>query len=156
MAGGWTCRRAGCALSIRTAKTFTISSSGRESLALLSDEQVMIRDMARSFATEQLAPNAAAWDRESRYPEEAVAGMAGLGLLGMVVPEEWGGAGADTLTHALAIEEIAAVFAADDVIAGTANGAVIADPAAKGVITRAAIQIVVVGTAENAVAAIAA
>ena len=75
---------------------------------MLSDEQVMIRDMARSFATEQLAPNAAAWDRESRYPEEAVAGMAGLGLLGMVVPEEWGGAGADTLTHALAIEEIAA------------------------------------------------
>jgi butyryl-CoA dehydrogenase len=74
----------------------------------LTDEQVMVRDMARSFATERIAPNAADWDRESRYPAEAVAGMAGLGLLGMVVPEEWGGAGADTLTHALALEEIAA------------------------------------------------
>lgn len=75
---------------------------------LLSDEQVMIRDMARSFASEQLAPNAAAWDRDSRYPGDAVRGMAELGLLGMVVPEEWGGAGAGTLTHALAVEEIAA------------------------------------------------
>lgn len=74
----------------------------------LTDEQVMIRDMAWRFAAEQLAPNAAAWDRESRYPEEAVTGMAELGLLGMVVPEDWGGAGADTLTHALALEEIAA------------------------------------------------
>ena len=74
----------------------------------LTDEQVMIRDMARSFAAERLAPNAADWDRESCYPEDAVAGMAELGLLGMVVPEDWGGAGADTLTHALALEEIAA------------------------------------------------
>ncbi|MEP4887997.1 MAG: acyl-CoA dehydrogenase family protein, partial [Alphaproteobacteria bacterium] len=68
----------------------------------------MVRDMARSFAAEQLAPNAAAWDRDSHYPAGAVRGMAELGLLGMVVPEEWGGSGADTLTHALAIEEISA------------------------------------------------
>ncbi|MBS28657.1 MAG: acyl-CoA dehydrogenase [Alphaproteobacteria bacterium] len=74
----------------------------------LTDEQVMIRDMARSFAAEQLTPNAALWDRESQYPVDAVRGMAELGLLGMVVPGEWGGAGADTLTHALALEEIAA------------------------------------------------
>ena len=74
----------------------------------LTDEQVMIRDMARSFAAEQLTPNAALWDRESQYPVDAVRGMAELGLLGMVVPDEWGGAGADTLTHALALEEIAA------------------------------------------------
>lgn len=74
----------------------------------LTDEQVMIRDMARSFATEQLAPNAAAWDRDAIYPEDAVRGMGELGLLGMIVPEEWGGADADTLTHAVALEEIAA------------------------------------------------
>lgn len=74
----------------------------------LSDEQVMIRDMARAFAAEQLAPNAAAWDRDAVYPEAAVHEMGELGLLGMIVPEDWGGAGADTLTHALALEEIAA------------------------------------------------
>ena len=63
---------------------------------------------ARAFAAEQLAPNAAAWDRDATFPADAIRGMADLGLLGMVVPEAWGGAGADTLTHALAIEEIAA------------------------------------------------
>jgi butyryl-CoA dehydrogenase len=75
---------------------------------LLTDEQIMIRDMARSFAAEQLAPNAAAWDREGTFPADAVRGMGVLGLLGMIVPEEWGGSGADTLTHAVALEEIAA------------------------------------------------
>ncbi|MDE0779966.1 MAG: acyl-CoA dehydrogenase family protein [Alphaproteobacteria bacterium] len=74
----------------------------------LTNEQVIIRDMARSFASEQLAPHAAVWDRDGIYPEYAVRGMGELGLLGMTVPEEWGGAGADTLAHALALEEIAA------------------------------------------------
>lgn len=74
----------------------------------LTNEQVIIRDMARSFASEQLAPHAAVWDRDGIYPEYAVRRMGELGLLGMTVPEEWGGAGADTLAHALALEEIAA------------------------------------------------
>ena len=75
---------------------------------LLSDEQAMIRDMARAFAAEKLAPNAAVWDRDAIYPEGAVREMGELGLLGMIVPEEWGGSGADTFSHALALEEIAA------------------------------------------------
>jgi len=74
----------------------------------LTDEQLMVRDMARAFAAEQLAPNAAAWDRDGVFPADALKGMAKLGLLGMVVPEKWDGAGADTLTHAVALEEIAA------------------------------------------------
>ncbi len=74
----------------------------------LTVEQTMIRDMARSFAAEQLVPNAAAWDREETFPADAVRGMGELGLLGMIVPEDWGGAGADTLAHAVALEEIAA------------------------------------------------
>jgi butyryl-CoA dehydrogenase len=74
----------------------------------LTVEQTMIRDMARSFAAEQLAPNAAAWDRDGTFPTDAVRGMGELGLLGMIVPEDWGGAGADTLAHAVALEEIAA------------------------------------------------
>ncbi len=75
---------------------------------VLSDEQKLIRDTARSFAQEQLAPHAAAWDRDSVFPADALKQMGELGLLGMLVPEEWDGAGADHLAYALAIEEIAA------------------------------------------------
>jgi len=75
---------------------------------LLSDEQRMIRDMARSFAQERLAPNAAEWDRTGTVPREALAEMGGLGLMGMVVSEDWGGAGADYVSYVLALEEIAA------------------------------------------------
>ena len=74
----------------------------------LNEHQIMIRDMARSFAAERLAPFAAEWDRDARFPAEAVKAMGELGLLGMLVPPEWGGAGVDHLTYALAVEEIAA------------------------------------------------
>lgn len=75
---------------------------------ILTEEQTMIRDMARQFARERLAPGAAERDRESRFPAQELREMGDLGLLGMVVPEEWGGAGADAVSYALAIEEIAA------------------------------------------------
>ncbi len=75
---------------------------------ILSEEQQLIRDTARAFAQEQLAPNAPAWDRESTFPRDALKQMGELGLLGMLVPEEWDGAGADHVAYALAIEEIAA------------------------------------------------
>jgi len=74
----------------------------------LSEEQIMIRDMARAFATEQLAPFAAEWDRTHTFPAAAIRQMGELGLLGMLVPEEWGGAGADHVAYALALEEVAA------------------------------------------------
>jgi butyryl-CoA dehydrogenase len=73
-----------------------------------SEEQRMIRDMARDFAREKLLPNAARWDREHEFPAEAVAEMGSLGLMGMLVPEEWGGAGTDNVAYALALEEVAA------------------------------------------------
>src|SRR5262245_27770509 len=75
---------------------------------LLTNHQTMVRDMVRSFARERLMPYAADWDRDARFPTEAVAAMGELGLMGMLVPEEWGGAGADHVSYALAIEEIAA------------------------------------------------
>jgi alkylation response protein AidB-like acyl-CoA dehydrogenase len=53
---------------------------------MLSDEQRMIRDMARNFAATQLKPFAAAWDREARFPADAIAEMGRLGLMGMLVP----------------------------------------------------------------------
>ena len=75
---------------------------------ILTEEQKMIRDMARDFAQGELLPHAAEWSREHAFPREALAKMGELGLLGMIVPEEWGGAGADNVSYALAIEEIAA------------------------------------------------
>jgi len=76
--------------------------------ATLSEEQVLIRDTARQFARDKLAPHAAEWDRESRFPKVAVAEMGRLGFLGMLVPEAWDGAGADHVAYALALMEVAA------------------------------------------------
>jgi alkylation response protein AidB-like acyl-CoA dehydrogenase len=73
----------------------------------LSQEQLMVRDMAREFSRNELAPNAAEWDRTSSFPRDAVARLGELGLMGMMVPEEHGGAGTDHVTYALALEEIA-------------------------------------------------
>lgn len=75
---------------------------------ILNDEQTMIRDTARAFAAEQLALNAAAWDRESTFPAETIRLMGELGFMGMLTPPEWDGAGADMVTFASVIEEIAA------------------------------------------------
>ncbi|MDO9601276.1 MAG: acyl-CoA dehydrogenase family protein [Rhodocyclaceae bacterium] len=75
---------------------------------ILNDDQRMIRDTLRDFARERLAPFAAAWDRHGTFPRDALQELAGLGVWGMVVAEEWGGAGLDYFSLALAIEEIAA------------------------------------------------
>jgi len=75
---------------------------------LLTDEQRMVRDTARAFARERLAPNAPAWDREAAFPVKALREMGELGFMGVLVPERWGGVGADHVTLALALEEIAA------------------------------------------------
>lgn len=72
----------------------------------LADEQIMIRDLAREFAKDEIAPNAEYYDHHAEFPYEIVAKLAGLGFLGLPVPEEYGGAGADTLTYAIAVEEI--------------------------------------------------
>ena len=87
-----------------------------------TDEQQMIRDTARDFAREVLAPNAAQWDREHRYPADAIAEMGKLGFLGMTVPEQWGGAGADYVAYAMAVMEIAAGCGAVSTIMSVHNG----------------------------------
>ncbi len=78
----------------------------------LSEEQRMIRDMAREFARSELAPHAGQWEEEGWIPDHVVAKLGELGLLGMVVPEEWGGSFSDYVAYALAMEEIAAGCAA--------------------------------------------
>jgi len=74
----------------------------------LTEEQQLIRDTARSFAKEVLAPQAAQNDAESRFPAEAIKQMGELGFLGMLVPEKYGGSAVDNVSYALALEEIAA------------------------------------------------
>ena len=73
-----------------------------------TEEQVLIRDMARTFATKQIAPFAAEWEDQARFPTDVFKAMGKLGLMGMTVPQEWGGAGLDHVTYAMALEEIAA------------------------------------------------
>jgi len=75
---------------------------------ILSQEQQMIRDSVRTFAAERLAPNAAQWDRDCVFPRAQLKEMAAMGLLGVTVPEQWGGAGMDYVSLAVALEEIAA------------------------------------------------
>src|SRR3954454_3395955 len=75
---------------------------------LLTEQQEMVRETARSFARERLKPFAAEWDRESIFPGEALAEMGRLGLMGMLVPEKYDGAASDHVSYALALEEIAA------------------------------------------------
>jgi alkylation response protein AidB-like acyl-CoA dehydrogenase len=76
------------------------------SLHELSDEQREIRDLARRFADEEIAPKAAAWDREHSFPREVFEHLGELGLMGVCVPEEHGGAGADFLSYVLVLEEL--------------------------------------------------
>ena len=78
----------------------------------LSEEKTLIRDMARDFAQRELAPQAAEWDEKGTFAPGVLEGMGRLGLMGMCVPEQWGGAGADFTSYTLAMEEIAAGWAA--------------------------------------------
>jgi alkylation response protein AidB-like acyl-CoA dehydrogenase len=75
----------------------------------LAAEHELIRRTVREFAEERVAPVAEELDREHRFPYEIVEGLAELGLMGLPVPEEWGGAAGDTLSYAIAIEELARV-----------------------------------------------
>lgn len=75
---------------------------------LPTNDQIMIRDMARDFAREQIKPFAADWDREKCFPRETLSAMGELGFLGMLVEEEWGGSAVGDIAYAMALEEIAA------------------------------------------------
>ena len=91
---------------------------------ILDDDQRMIRDTLRDFARERLAPQAAQWDRDHVFPAEALQELAGLGVWGMVVPEQWGGPGLDYVSLAIAIEEIAAGDGATSTILSVQNSLV--------------------------------
>ncbi len=75
----------------------------------LTPEQELVRDTVRNFARERVAPAAAELDLESRFPYDLVSELAELGLMGIPIPEEHGGAGGDTVSYAIAIEELTRV-----------------------------------------------
>jgi alkylation response protein AidB-like acyl-CoA dehydrogenase len=81
----------------------------------------MIRLMARDFAKKELEPFAGKWDREETFPEKAVQKMGGLGLMGMMIPVEYGGAGAGAVSYSLALQEIAYACASTAVTMSVTN-----------------------------------
>jgi butyryl-CoA dehydrogenase len=99
---------------------------------LLNEEQQLLRDTLRAFAREELAPHAALWDRDHIFPREALKALGGLGALGIVVPERWGGAGMDCLSLAVALEEIAAGDGSTSTIVSVQNSVVCGPIAAFG------------------------
>ena len=96
----------------------------------LSEEQQMIQAMAREFAESAIRPIAAEIDREARFPHETVKRMGELGLMGIAIPEAWGGSGADTVAYVVALEEIARVCASHAVIMSV-NNSLYGDPVYK-------------------------
>ncbi len=89
-----------------------------------TETQQLIRETARKFAEERLAPSSIERDEKEEFPYEAVKAMGELGFMGMMVPEEWGGSGLDTISYVIAMEEISRVDASAGVIMSVNNSLV--------------------------------
>jgi len=96
----------------------------------LTQEQARFRDQAAAFADATVAPRAQAIDESNQFPRDLLEGLAGLGLLGVTIPREWGGAGRDYVSYALALEALARASAVVSVIASV-NNSLVAEPLAK-------------------------
>jgi len=96
----------------------------------LTEEQRQVRDLCRDFAEKELKPNARKWDADHVFPGDAVKKVAEMGLLGVAVPSEWGGAGMDNVCYALAMEEISRGCAGTGVIMSV-NNSLYCDPVMK-------------------------
>jgi len=90
----------------------------------LTDEQLMIQTMVREFAREVVAPEAAQRDQSKQFPADILKQMAELGLMGMMIPPEYGGSGADTVSYVLALAEIASACASTAVVMSVQNSIV--------------------------------
>jgi butyryl-CoA dehydrogenase len=96
----------------------------------LTEEQRQVRDLCREFADQELRPHARQWDEAHRFPAEVVRKLAEMGLMGVAVPAEWGGAGMDAVSYALAMEEISRGCAGTGVIMSV-NNSLYCDPLVK-------------------------
>jgi len=97
------------------------SQSAHSPLTMLTDEQQMTRDMVRKFATERLSPLVREMDEAQKIDPAIVRELFGLGLMGMEVPESYGGAGASFFDAILAVEEISRVDPAVGVMVDVQN-----------------------------------
>src|SRR5262245_2273140 len=96
----------------------------------LTEDQKLVRDTARDFATREIAPKAAEIDKSGRWPSGISSKMAELGFLGMAIPENYGGAGLDNVSYSLVMEEISAACASCGVIMSV-NNSLFCDPVYK-------------------------
>jgi butyryl-CoA dehydrogenase len=96
----------------------------------LTEEQRLLRETTREFAAREIAPKAAELDKTGRWPSEILPRMAELGLMGVAIPEDHGGAGMDALSYALAMEEVSAACASCGVIMSV-NNSLFCDPVYK-------------------------
>src|ERR1035437_9886723 len=87
----------------------------------LTEQQRVLRESVRDFAQRELAPNAAQWDREANLPDDVVAKLGAMGLLGMMVAPEYGGTFSDYVSFSLAVEEIAACCGGTSVLVQVHN-----------------------------------
>ncbi len=90
-------------------------------LTSMTEEQSEIQQLAREFASAEIAPHAARWDREAYFDRGIAEKLGALGFLGMMIPEEWDGLGLDTLTYLMALEEIAVADASTAVLMSVHN-----------------------------------
>ena len=90
----------------------------------LSDHQLLIRDTVRQFMETEIRPHVRDWERTDHFPLDAIQKLGALGCCGMLMPEEWGGAGLDTLSYVLMLEEVARVHAAMSTALSVTNSAV--------------------------------
>ena len=104
-----------------------MDTSTEAALFELSEEQRMIQSVARDFAEKEVRPIAEAIDREARFPTETVRRMGELGLMGIAIPEAYGGSGGDTISYALAVEEVARACASHAVVLSV-NNSLYCDP----------------------------
>ena len=90
----------------------------------LNDQQKLIRDTVRQFMETEVRPFVKEWEKQEKFPAEAIQRLGEMGCCGMLVPEEWGGPGLDTVSYALMLEEVARVFTAMSTALGVTNSAV--------------------------------
>ncbi|MGB7434164.1 MAG: acyl-CoA dehydrogenase family protein [Candidatus Acidiferrum sp.] len=90
----------------------------------LTDDQLLIRDTVRDFMNTEVRPHVKAWERTDHFPLDAIRKLGELGCCGMLMPEEWGGPGLDTISYVLMLEEVAKVHTAMSTALGVTNSAV--------------------------------
>src|SRR5438105_13791259 len=90
----------------------------------LNDHQKLIRDTVRQFMETEVRPFVKEWEKQERFPAEAIQKLGEMGCCGMLVPDEWGGPGLDTVSYVLMLEEVARVYTAMSTALGVTNSAV--------------------------------